>query len=124
MDCSPPGSSVHGILQARILEWVAMPSSREEGFPGGSDGKASACNVGDPALIPGLGRSSGEGNPFSYNPYKAIVHGVAKSRTRLPPGDLPDPGIKTKFPVSPELQVDSLPTEPPEKPHWESNILQ
>ena len=27
MSCSPPGSSVHGILQARILEWVAMPSS-------------------------------------------------------------------------------------------------
>ena len=29
MDCSLPGSSVHGILQAKILEWVAMPSSRE-----------------------------------------------------------------------------------------------
>ena len=29
MDCSLPGSSVHGILLARILEWVAMPSSRE-----------------------------------------------------------------------------------------------
>ena len=28
MDCSPPGSSVHGILQARILEWVAMAFSR------------------------------------------------------------------------------------------------
>ena len=28
MDCSPPDSSVHGILQARILEWVATPSSR------------------------------------------------------------------------------------------------
>ena len=28
MNCSPPGSSVHGILQARIVEWVAMPSSR------------------------------------------------------------------------------------------------
>ena len=27
MDCSPPGSSVHGILQARILEYVTMPSS-------------------------------------------------------------------------------------------------
>ena len=27
-DCSPPGSSVHEILQARILEWIAMPSSR------------------------------------------------------------------------------------------------
>ena len=28
MGCSPPGSSVHGILPAKILEWVAMPSSR------------------------------------------------------------------------------------------------
>ena len=28
MDCSPPGSSDHGIFQARILEWVAMPTSR------------------------------------------------------------------------------------------------
>ena len=38
------------------------------GFPGGSDGKESACNVGDLGLIPGLGRSPGEGhgNPFRY----------------------------------------------------------
>ena len=33
MDCSPPGSSVHGILLARILEWVAMPSSRGPSQP-------------------------------------------------------------------------------------------
>ena len=33
MDCNPPGSSVHGILQARILEWVAMPSSRGSAQP-------------------------------------------------------------------------------------------
>ena len=33
MDCSPPGSSVHGILQARILEWGAMPSSRGVTWP-------------------------------------------------------------------------------------------
>ena len=33
MDCSPPGSSVHGILQARILEWVATPSSRGCSWP-------------------------------------------------------------------------------------------
>ena len=33
MACSPPGSSVHGILQARILEWVAMPSSRGSSQP-------------------------------------------------------------------------------------------
>ena len=31
-------------------------------FSGGSDGKKAACNAGDPGLIPGLGRSSGEGN--------------------------------------------------------------
>ena len=33
MDCSPPGSSAHGILQAKILEWVAMPSSRGSSQP-------------------------------------------------------------------------------------------
>ena len=32
-DCSPPGSSVRGILQARILEWVAVPSSRGSSWP-------------------------------------------------------------------------------------------
>ena len=60
--------------------------------PGGSDGKASAYNVGDLGSIPGLGRSPGEGkgNPLQYscleNPmdggtWYATVHGVAKSRT-------------------------------------------
>ena len=33
MDCSPPGPSVHGILQARILEWVTMPSSGRSSWP-------------------------------------------------------------------------------------------
>ena len=33
VDCSPQGSSVHGILQARILEWVAMPASRGSSRP-------------------------------------------------------------------------------------------
>ena len=39
------------------------------GFPRGSDGKESACNAGDPSLIPGSGRSPGEGNgyPFKYS---------------------------------------------------------
>ena len=63
-------------------------------FPGGSDGKASAYNAGDPASIPVSGRSSGEGNgnPLQYSclekpmdggAWLATVHGVAKSRTRL-----------------------------------------
>ena len=61
MDCSPPGSSVHGILQARMLEWVAVPS----------------------------------------------------------PGDLPDPGIKSR---SLALQADSLLSEPPGKP-WQYRAM-
>ena len=41
MDCSPPGSSVHGILQARKLEWVAKPSSRGDSQP--RDGTHISC---------------------------------------------------------------------------------
>ena len=135
MVCSPPGFSVHGFSQARILEWVAIPLSRDLphpptpapppgidlmspplqadclpfeppekpnpgwvwgqdarnsfcfiilvvtfhfhiyiifivlGFPGSSAGKESTCNAGDPGLIPGLGRSPGEGigYPFQYS---------------------------------------------------------
>ena len=65
MDCSPPGSSVHGILQARILERVTVPTPvylpepeiEPESIPlpalaGSSVGKESACNAGDPSLIP------------------------------------------------------------------------
>ena len=59
------------------------------GFPGGSAGKESACNVGDLDLIPGLGRSPGEGNGYQLqysgleNSMDCIVHGVSKSQTRL-----------------------------------------
>ena len=63
------------------------------GFPGGSENKDSACNVGDRGLIPELERSpeEGNGNTFHYscleNPmdtgdWQATVHRVAKSRTR------------------------------------------
>ena len=60
MDHSPPGSAVHGILQARILEWVPVPS----------------------------------------------------------PGDFPNPGIKSKSPVSPTLQANSLPLSHRESPFF------
>ena len=63
-------------------------------FPGGSDGKASAYNVGDLGSIPGSGRGTGEGNgtplqhsclenPMDGGAWWAADHGVAKSRTRL-----------------------------------------
>ena len=64
------------------------------GFPGGSDGKESACSVEDLGLIPGLGIFCGEGtgNPLQYSclensmdrgAWRATVHGIAKSRTQL-----------------------------------------
>ena len=67
---------------------------RSEGFPGGSDDKASARNAGDLGSIPGLGRSpgGGNGNPLQYscleNPmdggaWWATVHGVSKSQSWL-----------------------------------------
>ena len=63
-----------------------------KGFPGGLDGKASACNAGDPGSIPGSGRSPGEGsgnplqsscleNPMDGGAWRATVHGVTKSQT-------------------------------------------
>ena len=63
------------------------------GFPGGSDGKESTCNVGHLGSIPGSGRSPGEGNsyPLQYSFLensmdrglcRAIVHGIAKSQTK------------------------------------------
>ena len=65
-----------------------------QGFPGGSDGKESACIVGDPGSITGSERSPGEGNgyPLQYSCLKdsmdrgawwTIVHGVAKSWIQL-----------------------------------------
>ena len=112
-DCSLPGSSVHGMLQARILEWLPCPPPGDLsnpgikpmsyvsctgrwvlfGFPGGSDGKAT-WKKGDSGLIPGLRRSPGEGNgnplqhsclenPMDSGVWRATVCGVAQSGARL-----------------------------------------
>ena len=66
-----------------------LPTPVFLGFPGGSTGKESVCNAGDLGLIPGLGRSSGEGKgyPLQYsgleNSMDCIGHRVAKNQTRL-----------------------------------------
>ena len=65
-----------------------LPTPVFLGFLCGSAGKESACNVGDLGLIPGSGRSPGEGKgyPLQYSGLENsmdTVHGVAKSRTRL-----------------------------------------
>ena len=83
-----------------ILIYFLLSNSRASiwqealGFPGGSDGKESACNARDLGSLPRLGRSPGEGNgnPLQYscleNPmdrgaWRTTVHGVTKSQTRL-----------------------------------------
>ena len=123
MDYSLPGSSVHGILQARISEGlpclspVNLPNLGIEprspgftlpadsfkfyfyflwfhGFLRSSVSKESACNAGDPGSVPGLGRSSGEGNgnslqyscledPMDKGAWKATVYAVARVRHDL-----------------------------------------
>ena len=64
-----------------------LPTSAHLVFPGGSAGKESACNVGDLGYIPGLGRSSGEGNSHPLhsgleNSMDYTVQGVTKSLTQ------------------------------------------
>ena len=74
-----------------ILSHAHLPSL---GFPGGSDGKESACSAEDLGLIPGSGRYPGEGNgypllysglenPMDRGAWSAAVQGVTKSQTRL-----------------------------------------
>ena len=45
MHCNPPGSSVHGILQAKILEWIAMPSSRGSSQPRDQTCASCSCYI-------------------------------------------------------------------------------
>ena len=74
MDCNPPGSSLE--LENQIKKHCGNQGTKSYSllnplilFPHSSVGKESACNAGDPALIPGLGRSSGggHGNPLHYS---------------------------------------------------------
>ena len=77
-----------------VLKETGDGKRERGGFPGGSDGKESACDAGDPGSIPGLGRSPGEGNGYTLQyscleismdrgAWWATIHGVAKSQTWL-----------------------------------------
>ena len=95
LDCSPPGSSVHGILQARILEWVAVPSSRGSSQPRNWTQVSwiagrfftSWATKGSPRILQWVAYPFSRGSSWPRN------------RTR-----------------SPTLHVDSLPAEPSGKP--------
>ena len=99
MDWSPLVPQAHLSLQLGCRAISGDPNCLQLlawhfGFPGGSDGKASARKAGDPCSIPGSGRSSGEGygNPLQYSclensmdggAWWATVHRVANSRMQL-----------------------------------------
>ena len=135
VDCSPPGSPVHRIFQARILEWGAMPSSR--GSSRCRDQTCVSCIAGRffstgaslvaqkvkhlPAVQETWVRSlcwedtlekkmathsSILAWRFSTQEYRSGLHFLLQ-------GDLPNPGIE---PRSPALQADSLPSAQPGKP--------
>ena len=90
MDCSPPVSSIHEILQARVLAWASIstrPHSKESTSKAGDAG-----DIRDSGSIPGWGRSPGGGcgNSLQYScleiskdrgAWPAIVHGITKGWT-------------------------------------------
>ena len=97
-----------GFKNLKLQDWA--PPWTGEGFPGGSDGKESPCNVGDLGSIPGLGRSLEEGNGYPLQfaglenfmdrgVWQATVHGVTKSRTRLSDFHFHWTGVVSKGPV-------------------------
>ena len=84
MDRSPPGSSVHGILQARMLEWVAMPSSRGSSWP--RDWTQVSCIVGRffPAKPPKWGEVAQTCptlcDPMDCSLSSSSIHGIFQAR--------------------------------------------
>ena len=140
-DCSLPGSSIHGIFQARVLEWVAIAfsnnllssssfqiwSGEQTGFlcspagvlPFGNGRLALWPRMLVTQLCPTLC------DPMDYSPPGSSVHEILQARIlkwiAVPFSRyLPDPGIELR---SFALQVDSLPSEPLGKPLIKRDLL-
>ena len=136
----PLGSSFHWILQARILEWVAMPSSRGSSWPRGKMPISevscigrwvliTSCHTWSPCcirnhpnnsilmmsskiLIPKKVVPDSLRPRWLYAPWHSPGQNTGGGSLSLLQRDLPNPGIEPK---SPTLQEDSLPAEPQEK---------
>ena len=129
MDSSPPGSSFHGILQPRILDWVAIPFSMGSSRPRGHWVSCIAGRVftTGPLVCVSVTQSRPALHcPVDCSPSGSSAHGNLQARILAwvsfsSPGDLPDSGIELG---SPALQVTSLPSELPGKPHWPTSLQQ
>ena len=126
LDCSQQGSSVNGILQVRILEWVAIFSSRGIFPTQGSNPSLLGCLHWQTRFLPlappggtsgalvvwSLGRVT----PWTVDLPAPLSLGFSRREywSGLPfpsPGHLPDPEIEPASPVSPASLANSLPTE-------------
>ena len=131
-DCSPSGSSIHAISQARILEWVAIYFSRGSSLPRDQTSiscvSCISCIDRQVLTTRPLRQESEEVKSLScvrlfsspwtvaYQAPPSMGFSRQECWSGLPfpsPGDLPDPGIE---PGSPALQADTSPSEPPGKP--------
>ena len=130
MDYSPPGSSVHGIFQARILESVAIPFSRGSSWH--RDRTRVSYIAGRFFTVRATAKWKNETemlvsqscltvcDPMDWGSPSASVHGILQARIlewvaisfSRKEMDLPNPGIK---PRTPALQADSLLLKPPGK---------
>ena len=129
MDCSPPGSSVRGIFQARILSWMPFPSPGDLPDPGTKYLIVNAAHIHIHQMpfkvkVKSLSRVWFFATPWTVDYQAPPSRGFSRQEcwSGLPfpspdllllSGDLPDPGIK---PRSPALQAYTLPSEPPGKP--------
>ena len=132
MDCSLPGSSVRGIYQGRILEWVAIslptgstwPRNQiQDSYTGLSHQRMGLGQVWDFKLDTWKVKVKSLSHVWLFVTSWTVAHQAPPSMgfsrqeywSGLPfpsPGDLPDPGIE---PRSPTLQADALTSEPPGK---------
>ena len=114
-DCSPPGSSVHGIRQVRILEWVAIPFSRGSSWPREWTWVSALQADSSPSETPGKPLYAADADVDAKSLQLcptlcdsmhcslpgSFVHGIPQVRTLewltcSPAGDLPDPGFEPR----------------------------
>ena len=120
-DCSPPGSSVHGIFQAKILEWVAIPFSMGSSQPRDQTVLSYTASrfftiwATREALYPPTAKSL-QSCPTLCNPKDYTVHGILQARILEWAAFLFSRGSSQPRDLTQALQADSLPSEPPGKP--------
>ena len=116
MDCTPPGSSVHGILQARILEWVAMPFSRVYSQP---RDRTHLSFISLPLVPPGKPESPNKLYEKSSNRYLYPLHLVKTKQWEQQSGFL-NWAVDREGPSSPYCCPPSLGLAPVMRPPAET----